>query len=134
MLSKEHGGKRNLRESIKALVVECGDCGEKQLWSEETTWRPCNSCGSMVVLKTISQIDLDGARESMPKVLAEMGKPAPVKPCVAYSDYTTYVLSIEDIERLKQLSRQIARDKKEAKTQANKGKCTARFARKKRGR
>jgi len=102
-----------VRESIKALVVRCGDCGEKQLWDECTTWRQCTACGSMVVLKTIAQTDLEQARAAMFKAFKELGKPAPTQINVAYSDYTTYVLSIEDIERLKQLSRDVARVKKE---------------------
>ncbi|MEW5955735.1 MAG: hypothetical protein AB1626_04345 [Candidatus Micrarchaeota archaeon] len=101
-----------LRESIKALVVRCGDCGEKQLWDECTTWRQCTACGSMVVLKTIAQSDLEQARAAMFKAFKELGKPTPTQINVAYSDYTTYVLGIEDIERLKQLSRDIARAKK----------------------
>jgi len=101
-----------LRESIKVLVVKCGDCGEKQLWDECTSWRQCTACGSMVVLKTISQRDLDDARAAMLKTFKELGKPVPAQLNVAYSDYATYVLGIEDIERLKQLSREIAREKK----------------------
>ncbi|MGC8851102.1 MAG: hypothetical protein ACP5O3_02610 [Candidatus Micrarchaeia archaeon] len=88
-------------------MVRCGNCGEKQLWDECTTWRQCSACGSMVVLKTISQSDLEAAREAMKKALRELGLPEPKSVNVAYSDYTTYVLGIEDVERLKQLSREM---------------------------
>jgi len=124
-----------VRESIKALVVRCGDCGEKQLWDECTTWRQCTACGSMVVLKTIAQGDLEQSRTAMFKAFKELGKPTPTQINVAYSDYTTYVLGIEDIERLKQLSRDIARGKKveeekrSVKKRAEYAKCAARAAR-----
>lgn len=103
-----------VRETVKAIVVRCGNCGEKQLWSEDMTWRHCTSCGSMVVLKTISQTDLDNARDAMKQALKELGHPEPKSVTVAYSDYTTYVLSIEDIERLKLLSREAKKLEKEA--------------------
>lgn len=102
------------RETVKAIVVRCGNCGEKQLWEESMTWRQCTSCGSMVVLKTISQTDLDMARDAMKKALRELGQPEPKSVTVAYSDYTTYVLGIEDIERLKLLAREEKKKEKEA--------------------
>lgn len=77
-------------DGLKVIVVTCNSCGNKMLWNYETKAHECNNCDCTVVLKTISEKDLQPIK-----------KKANGNINISYSDYTIHKLSVSDVEKIK---------------------------------
>ncbi|MBI5228620.1 hypothetical protein HY991_00810 [Candidatus Micrarchaeota archaeon] len=90
---------------LKIILVTCGSCGTKQLWNYETKAEVCPSCESTMVLKTVSNKDLQSIKEQICKArngnlrngngLKRNGS------SLSYSDYLIYKITANEVESIK---------------------------------
>ena len=89
-----------MNNGLKVIIVTCEQCRSKQVWNYDTKANECPSCESVVVLKTISDRDLQFVK----KRLTSNGNP------IIYSDYYIHKISVDDVE--------LAREKRHIAKQA----------------
>lgn len=82
-----------MTETTKITIVACGNCGYKQFWEQNSLFMKCKSCNAVMALKTISGNQIKDIKNSF--------KDPSLK--IAYSDYRTYPLKIEEVENAKKL-------------------------------
>jgi transcription elongation factor Elf1 len=82
-----------MTETNKITIVTCGNCGYKQFWNQNSLFMNCKSCNAVMILKTISGAQIKEVKSSF--------KDPSLK--IAYSDYRTYPLKIEEVENAKKL-------------------------------
>ena len=90
-------------ETIKATIITCSNCGFDQFFDVAKKFKVCPSCSQVIVMRTASGNELIDIKNNM-KAVGVIGKD------LAYSDYRTYSLTVEEIRDLKKL----AREKKKA--------------------
>ncbi|MFH1247506.1 MAG: hypothetical protein V1644_03940 [Candidatus Micrarchaeota archaeon] len=92
-----------MMETIKATIITCSNCGFDQFFDVTRKFKVCPSCGHVIVMRTASGSELVEIKNGM-KAVGVIGND------LAYSDYRTYSLTVEEIRDLKKL----AREKKKA--------------------
>ncbi len=95
-----------MREGLKVFVVTCDKCGEKQIWNDDRVANDCDSCDSLLVKKTISDLDLKKVK-SYPEAAS-----------ITFSDYQVYSIYPEDVERIREHNRAVKREEFEKKKNA----------------
>lgn len=90
-------------ETIKATIITCSNCGYDQFFDVSRKFKLCPSCGHAIVMRTASGPELNEIKNNMKAA-------GVVVTDLAYSDYRTYSLTVEEIRELKKL----AREKKKA--------------------
>ena len=90
-------------ETIKATIITCSNCGFDQFFDLSKKFKVCPSCSHAIVMRTASGPELKDIKDNM-KLEGVVTKE------LAYSDYRTYSLTVEEIRELKKL----AREKKKA--------------------
>ncbi len=90
-------------ETIKATIITCSNCGFNQFFDVTRKFKVCPSCTHVIVMRTASGTELADIKNNM-KAVGIIGND------LAYSDYRTYSLTVEEIRELKK----VAREKKKA--------------------
>ena len=90
-------------EIIKATIITCSNCGFDQFFDISRKFKVCPSCNHVIVQRTASGPELVLIKNDLKA--AGVGSNE-----LAYSDYRTYSLTVEEIKALKK----VAREKKRA--------------------
>ncbi len=88
-----------MMECIKATIITCSNCGYDQFFDTCRKFKACPSCGRVVIMRTVAGKELNEIKTEI-KVEGVAGND------LAYSDYRTYSLTIDEIRDLKKIARE----------------------------
>ncbi|MFH0712945.1 MAG: hypothetical protein V1722_05915 [Candidatus Micrarchaeota archaeon] len=86
-------------ETIKATIITCSNCGYDQFFDVLKKFKICPSCSHGIVMRTASGLELNEIKAAIIAAGASAKE-------LAYSDYRTYSLTVEEIRELKKLARE----------------------------